>query len=104
MRMADPAPALPDRTGTATKQADDGRTNAGLWQRMVWAIVQVLYLRFRYDIFISYRRNHKPYVMKLKQQLEQLGYRAFVDQEECPPGSSLNETLKRALERSAALV
>jgi hypothetical protein len=43
-------------------------------------------------------------VLKLKQQLEQLGYRAFVDEEECPPGSALNNTLDRALTRSAALV
>ena len=91
--------------GGDPRAAGSGRSSLGLlWQRLLSLAVQVVFLRFRYDIFISYRRHYKPYVLKLKQQLEHLGYRAFVDEEECPPGSALNRTLERALTRSAALV
>jgi hypothetical protein len=102
--MISPAAATPDPAGNAAFPAPSSNKIVRVWQRLLSAIVQVVYLRFRYDIFISYRRHHKPYVVKLKQQLEHLGYRAFVDQEECPPGSALNQTLERALDRSAALV
>jgi WD40 repeat protein len=88
-----PAPGASGRTGLLRA-----------WDRLLYVILQVAYFRFRYDIFISYRRHYKPYVTKLKQQLEHVGYRAFFDGEECPPGSALNSTLHRALTRSAALV
>ena len=89
----------------ATAPAPSGRQGLpSLWDRLLYVILQVAYFRFRYDIFISYRRHYKPYVTKLKQQLEHVGYRAFFDGEECPPGSALNKTLHGALRRSAALV
>lgn len=83
---------------TASKPA------SGIRDRVLSVLLQVAYFRFRYDIFISYRRHYKSYVTTLKQQLEHVGYRAFFDGEECPPGSALNQTLHSALARSAALV
>jgi WD40 repeat protein len=60
---------------------------------------------FRYDIFISYaRRDGKEYALKLSDQLKQLDFSCFLDHDEAPPGTSLNNTLKRALKRSATLV
>ncbi|MDT5270173.1 MAG: hypothetical protein QOH49_2359 [Acidobacteriota bacterium] len=60
---------------------------------------------FRYDIFISYARSDgKEYALKLRDQLKQLDFSCFLDYDELPPGNSLNNTLKRALRRSAALV
>jgi WD40 repeat protein len=60
---------------------------------------------FRYDIFISYARSDgKEYALKLRDQLKQLDFSCFLDYDELPPGNSLNNTLRRALMRSAALV
>lgn len=60
---------------------------------------------FRYDIFISYARSDgKEYALKLRDQLRQLDFSCFLDYDELPPGNSLNNTLKRALRKSAALV
>jgi len=60
---------------------------------------------FRYDIFISYaRRDGKDYAVKLRDQLRQLDFSCFLDFDELPAGNSLNNTLRRALRRSATLV
>ena len=60
---------------------------------------------FRYDIFISYaRRDGKNYALKLRDQLRQLDFSCFLDDDELPPGNSLRNTLKRALRKSATLV
>jgi WD40 repeat protein len=61
--------------------------------------------RFRYDVFISYsHRDAKKYAANLKQQLGNLDFSCFIDEEESPPGSSLDPTLARALKKSAVLV
>ena len=60
---------------------------------------------FRYDIFISYaRRDGKEYALKLRDQLKQLDFSCFLDLDELPAGNSLNDTLKRAIKKSATLV
>lgn len=60
---------------------------------------------FRYDIFISYARGDgKEYALKLRDQLKQLDFSCFLDFDELPPGNALNNTLKRAIRKSAALV
>src|SRR6185503_18109915 len=60
---------------------------------------------FRYDIFISYARTDgKEYALKLRDQLKQLDFSCFLDYDELPAGNSLNNTLKRALKRSATLI
>jgi len=60
---------------------------------------------FRYDIFISYARSDgKDYALKLRDQLRQLDFSCFLDFDELPPGNALNNTLKRAIKKSAALV
>jgi WD40 repeat protein len=60
---------------------------------------------FRYDIFISYaRRDGKDYALKLRDQLRQLDFSCFLDDDELPAGNSLRNTLKRALRKSATLV
>lgn len=62
-------------------------------------------LLFRYDIFISYARGDgKDYAIKLRDQLKQLDFSCFLDFDELPPGNSLNNTLKRAIRKSATLV
>ena len=61
--------------------------------------------RFRYDVFISYsHRDAKEYAVNLKKQLNNLDFSCFIDEEESPPGSSLDPTLAKALRRSAVLV
>jgi len=61
--------------------------------------------RFRYDVFISYsHRDAKKYAANLKQQLGNLDFSCFIDEEESPPGSSLDPTLAKALKKSAVLV
>jgi WD40 repeat protein len=60
---------------------------------------------FRYDIFISYARGDgKEYAVKLRDQLKQLDFSCFLDFDELPAGNSLNNTLKRAIKKSATLV
>ncbi|HEX6729843.1 MAG TPA: TIR domain-containing protein, partial [Pyrinomonadaceae bacterium] len=60
---------------------------------------------FRYDIFISYARGDgKDYAIKLRDQLKHLDFSCFLDLDELPPGNSLNNTLKRAIRKSATLV
>lgn len=60
---------------------------------------------FRYDIFISYARGDgKEYAVKLRDQLKQLDFSCFLDFDELPAGNSLNNTLKRAIRKSATLV
>lgn len=60
---------------------------------------------FRYDIFISYARGDgKDYAIKLRDQLKQLDFSCFLDFDELPPGNSLNNTLKKAIRKSATLV
>jgi WD40 repeat protein len=62
-------------------------------------------IRFRYDIFISYKRIEAGnYVQKLRDQLSSLDFNCFVDEEECPAGQPLRESLKRAIARSATFV
>jgi WD40 repeat protein len=62
-------------------------------------------LPFKYDIFISYaRRDGTLYARKLKEQLEALDFRPFLDETDLPVGSSLNSTLRRAINKSATLV
>jgi TIR domain/WD domain, G-beta repeat len=102
--QANSAPDAADAPDPKPAPASRGNTLSRIWDRVLYWMLQLAYFRFRYDIFISYRRHYKPYVTKLKQQLEHLGYRAFFDGEECPPGSALNNTLNSALKRSAALV
>lgn len=60
--------------------------------------------RFRYDVFISYNHRAKGYAVNLKRQLADLDFACFIDQEEAPPGSSLDPTLEKALSKSAVLV
>ncbi len=60
--------------------------------------------RFRYDVFISYNHRAKGYAVNLKKQLADLDFACFIDQEEAPPGSSLDPTLEKALSKSAVLV
>jgi WD40 repeat protein len=61
--------------------------------------------RFRYDVFISYsHRDAKTYAANLKKQLGALDFACFIDEEESPPGSSLDPTLAKALNKSAVLV
>jgi WD40 repeat protein len=60
--------------------------------------------RFRYDVFISYNHRAKGYAVNLKKQLADLDFTCFIDQEESPPGLSLDPTLQRALSKSAVLV
>lgn len=60
--------------------------------------------RFRYDVFISYNHRAKGYAVNLKKQLADLDFSCFIDQEEAPPGSSLDPTLEKALSKSAVLV
>src|SRR5215813_5800547 len=61
--------------------------------------------RFRYDVFISYsHRDAKEYAANLKKQLNSLDFSCFIDEEESPPGSSLDPTLAKALKKSAVLV
>ncbi len=61
--------------------------------------------RFRYDIFISYSHSDaKTYAVNLKKQLTTLDFSCFIDEEEAPPGSHLDPTLTKALNKSAVLV
>ena len=61
--------------------------------------------RFRYDIFISYsRKDAGAYARNLKAQLVALDFTCFLDEEESPPGVSLDPTLEKALSKSAVLV
>ena len=60
--------------------------------------------RFRYDIFISYNHSAQPYAKRLKDQLVELDFACFFDEEESPPGVSLDPTLAKALRKSAVLV
>lgn len=60
--------------------------------------------RFRYDVFISYNHQAKGYAVNLKKQLADLDFSCFIDQEESPPGLSLDPTLEKALSKSAVLV
>src|ERR1700752_2475347 len=60
--------------------------------------------RFRYDVFISYNHAAKAYAVNLKRQLADLDFTCFIDEEEAPPGSSLDPTLARALSKSAVMV
>src|SRR5438132_4209796 len=60
--------------------------------------------RFRYDVFISYSHRDKEYAVNLKKQLSSLDFSCFIDEEESPPGSSLDPTLAKALKKSAVLV
>src|SRR5438105_2110986 len=60
--------------------------------------------RFRYDVFISYSHRDKEYAVNLKKQLGSLDFSCFIDEEESPPGSSLDPTLAKALKKSAVLV
>jgi WD40 repeat protein len=61
--------------------------------------------RFRYDVFISYsHRDCKEYAANLRKQLGNLDFSCFIDEEESPPGSSLDPTLAKALKKSAVLV
>ncbi len=61
--------------------------------------------RFRYDVFISYSRDDaKDYAVKLKEELSSLDFACFIDEEESPPGLSLEPTLEKALKKSAILV
>src|SRR5712692_6116647 len=61
--------------------------------------------RFRYDVFISYsHRDAKEYAANLKKQLGNLDFSCFIDEEESPPGSSLDPTLAKAVKKSAVLV
>src|SRR5437667_12901165 len=60
--------------------------------------------RFRYDVFISYSHRDKEYALNLKKQLGNLDFSCFIDEEESPPGSSLNPTLTKALRKSAVFV
>jgi len=60
--------------------------------------------RFRYDVFISYNHSAKDYALNLKKQLSDLDFTCFFDEEESPPGLSLDPTLEKALRKSAVLV
>ncbi|HEV7891575.1 MAG TPA: TIR domain-containing protein [Pyrinomonadaceae bacterium] len=61
--------------------------------------------RFRYDVFISYSHSDaRDYAAGLKEQLRALDFTCFIDEEESPPGVSLDPTLEKALGRSAVLV
>lgn len=61
--------------------------------------------RFRYDVFISYSRDDaRDYAINLKKQLSGLDYVCFIDEEESPPGLSLEPTLEKSLRKSATLV
>jgi WD40 repeat protein len=66
---------------------------------------RLLRARFRYDVFISYsHRDAQDYAENLKNQLKALDFSCFIDEEESPPGSSLDPTLAKALKKSAVLV
>ncbi len=60
--------------------------------------------RYRYDVFISYSHRDKEYAVNLKKQLGGLDFSCFIDEEESPPGVSLDPTLEKALKKSAVLV
>jgi WD40 repeat protein len=61
--------------------------------------------RYRYDVFISYsHKDTEEYARNLKRQLAALDFSCFIDEEESPPGLSLDPTLEKALRKSAALV
>lgn len=63
---------------------------------------------FGYDIFISYsRRDCLEYALALVAKLESLEghhYTCFIDQEELPPGISLNTNIVKAIRKSRVLV
>ena len=72
---------------------------AGLFWRFVHR------MRFRYDIFISYARSDgQPYARQLRDQLRQLDFTCFLDDDEIQAGDQLRGALKRSLHASAALV
>src|SRR5216684_701595 len=60
--------------------------------------------RFRFDLFISYAHEDKPYARQLRDQLRQLDFTCFLDEEEIQPGDRLRPALIVALSRSAVLV
>src|SRR5260370_31626614 len=60
--------------------------------------------RFRYDVFISYNHAAKEYAANLKDQLTELDFACFFDDEESPAGLSLDPTLAKALRKSAVLI
>ena len=81
-----------------------GKFRSGLnWLRET-LFGRIFRARFRYDVFISYSHSEKPYAANLKKQLNSLDYSCFFDEEESPPGSSLDPTLDKALRKSAVLV
>src|SRR5262245_7053594 len=60
---------------------------------------------FGYDIFISYARSDASrYAAALKRDLEQRGFRCFLDKVDFPAGSELRAGLERDLARSQAAV
>lgn len=58
----------------------------------------------QWDVFLSYRSVHRPWVLRLYDQLRHLGYEVFLDQFVLTAGGGLNEQLERHLERSATAV
>ena len=53
-----------------------------------------------YDVFISHRSDHKPWVITLANNLRQRGYRVFLDAWELVPGQNLIPGLSAALQNS----
>jgi len=61
--------------------------------------------RFKYDVFISYRREEaSTYAKSLSERLKESGYRCFLDYEELPPGHRLSDSLRGAIRRSNTFV
>lgn len=53
-----------------------------------------------YDIFISYRTSHQPWVQILANNLERQGYHVFLDQWRLIPGEEISENITNAIRNS----
>ncbi|MGH9896799.1 MAG: toll/interleukin-1 receptor domain-containing protein, partial [bacterium] len=59
---------------------------------------------FDYDVFLSHKSEHKPWVEWLARSLETCGRRVFLDTWNLVPGSNWVEGLHRGVESSRAAV
>jgi WD40 repeat protein len=60
---------------------------------------------FGFDFFISYAHDDgKIYPQRLKQRLEQAGFRAFLDQTEYVPGTNLSRETGRQVRKSRSII
>jgi cellulose biosynthesis protein BcsQ/nucleotide-binding universal stress UspA family protein len=66
-----------------------------------WEYVQPR--RFEFDVFLSHNTADKPEVRKIASQLKQHGIKPWIDEEQIPPGRSVQEAIEQQIEQVGAM-